>query len=598
MLSFRDLRVDLATGRAERNGHALYLTAKEHSLLVYLLRHAGQVLSRTRIYEHVWDERYDGFSNTLEVHVKELRRKLEAHGERLIHTLRGRGYLLGDSPEPHEGEGRMSLAARVSGFFLATLALVLAGVSVTLYLLTSAHLHRDLDERLGLALDSLATSVDVDPGRVEWNPSGRSLLVVHPDDEPVLWLVTDGEGATVDQTWEMDPSDLAAVAKLAPRSGHSHETFSDMSRSSLAACHEANSRLADGEVASNRRERQRADEPRSLVLSTAESLAPTEGALQECWPGSGRSLDRVLASGGGCGLVVVQAGTVAGDADGESRRFACRWLHGDQRLPIPGTGDELDLLAGSFNGLLDRLHQEFERQKRFTGDASHQLRTPLAALLGQLEVARRRERTVEEYQRVLEEAHGEAIRLRQIVDSLLFMARAESEAGSPELEPIELVLWVRERLASRHLMVSGPKTFTRGLTTEAPAVGAGAAAASGPVAGQLAGQRLQVQFAGDADHGRGGPRGRIRDAGGAGPKASGSMPWTCRTLRAVLSLGESAPAAGCGAGPGGCRADCARIWRNDERRETRGEEAGLSSGFRMRHRRLSLQTVCSRRWMR
>ena len=82
----------------------LSLTAKEHSLLVFFLRHSGQVLSRTRIYEHVWDERYDGFSNTLEVHVKELRRKLEAHGERLIHTLRGRGYLLGDLPEAHEGE--------------------------------------------------------------------------------------------------------------------------------------------------------------------------------------------------------------------------------------------------------------------------------------------------------------------------------------------------------------------------------------------------------------------------------------------------------------------------------------------------------------
>jgi two-component system copper resistance phosphate regulon response regulator CusR len=103
-LSFRDVRVDLTTGRAERDGHPLHLTAKEHSLLVFFLRHSGQVLSRTRIYEHVWDERYDGFSNTLEVHVKELRRKLEAHGERLIHTLRGRGYLLGDLPEAHEGE--------------------------------------------------------------------------------------------------------------------------------------------------------------------------------------------------------------------------------------------------------------------------------------------------------------------------------------------------------------------------------------------------------------------------------------------------------------------------------------------------------------
>ena len=94
VLSYEDVRVDLATQRAERAGRPLELTAKEQALLVFFLRHPGEVLSRTRIYDHVWDERYDGLSNTLEVHVMELRRKLEAHGPRLIHTRRGRGYVL------------------------------------------------------------------------------------------------------------------------------------------------------------------------------------------------------------------------------------------------------------------------------------------------------------------------------------------------------------------------------------------------------------------------------------------------------------------------------------------------------------------------
>jgi len=94
VIGYADVRVDLATHRAERAGHRLDLTAKEYALLVFLLRHPGEVLTRTRIYEHVWDERYDGTSNTLEVHVMELRRKLEAHGPRLVHTLRGRGYTL------------------------------------------------------------------------------------------------------------------------------------------------------------------------------------------------------------------------------------------------------------------------------------------------------------------------------------------------------------------------------------------------------------------------------------------------------------------------------------------------------------------------
>jgi two-component system copper resistance phosphate regulon response regulator CusR len=96
VLTHADVRVDLATHRAERAGHKLELTAKEEALLVFFLRHPDEVLSRTRIYEAVWDERYDGLSNTLEVHVMELRKKLEAHGPRLIRTVRGRGYALGE----------------------------------------------------------------------------------------------------------------------------------------------------------------------------------------------------------------------------------------------------------------------------------------------------------------------------------------------------------------------------------------------------------------------------------------------------------------------------------------------------------------------
>jgi two-component system copper resistance phosphate regulon response regulator CusR len=97
-LTLGDVRIDLSAQRAYRGGHLLDLTAKELALLTFFLRHPGRVLSRTRIYDHVWDENFDGLSNTLEVHVMELRRKLEAHGPRVIQTLRGRGYLLDVAP--------------------------------------------------------------------------------------------------------------------------------------------------------------------------------------------------------------------------------------------------------------------------------------------------------------------------------------------------------------------------------------------------------------------------------------------------------------------------------------------------------------------
>jgi two-component system copper resistance phosphate regulon response regulator CusR len=99
VLSHGDVRVDLATHRVERAGRRIDLTTKEQALLVLFLRHPGQVLTRTRIYDQVWDDRYDGLSNTLEVHVMELRRKLEKHGPRLIHTLRGRGYRFAETAD-------------------------------------------------------------------------------------------------------------------------------------------------------------------------------------------------------------------------------------------------------------------------------------------------------------------------------------------------------------------------------------------------------------------------------------------------------------------------------------------------------------------
>ena len=94
VLEYGDVRADLGTQRATRAGQTLDLTAREFQLLAFFMRHPRHVLSRTRIFDAVWDDHYDGLSNTLEVHVKELRRKLEAFGPRIIQTRRGRGYVL------------------------------------------------------------------------------------------------------------------------------------------------------------------------------------------------------------------------------------------------------------------------------------------------------------------------------------------------------------------------------------------------------------------------------------------------------------------------------------------------------------------------
>ncbi len=90
-----DLEVDRARRHVERAGRAIALTAKEYALLEYLALHAGHVLSRSTIAEHVWDSDYEGQSNVIDVIMSRLRRKVDVPGlERLIHTVGGVGYVL------------------------------------------------------------------------------------------------------------------------------------------------------------------------------------------------------------------------------------------------------------------------------------------------------------------------------------------------------------------------------------------------------------------------------------------------------------------------------------------------------------------------
>jgi two-component system copper resistance phosphate regulon response regulator CusR len=90
-----DLAIDTRTRRVTRDGRAIDLTSKEYALLEFLARRRGEVLSRAEIGEHVWDANYDAFSNSIEVYVQRLRRKVDdGHAVKLIHTRRGAGYVL------------------------------------------------------------------------------------------------------------------------------------------------------------------------------------------------------------------------------------------------------------------------------------------------------------------------------------------------------------------------------------------------------------------------------------------------------------------------------------------------------------------------
>jgi len=110
-----------------------------------------------------------------------------------------------------------------------------------------------------------------------------------------------------------------------------------------------------------------------------------------------------------------------------------------ERLQVQNPRDELGQLATSFNELLDRLNQSFDRQRRFVADASHELRTPVAILCGEAEVTLAQEhRTEHEYRESLQILREEAKRLKHIVEDLFTLARAD--AGQHPLAPSDFYL--------------------------------------------------------------------------------------------------------------------------------------------------------------
>jgi two-component system OmpR family response regulator len=94
-LRVADVELDLVSRKVTRGGRPADLTAREFRLLEYLMRHAGQVVTRTMLLENVWDLHFDPQTNVIDVHVSRLRHALDCEGAPpLIHTVRGSGYVL------------------------------------------------------------------------------------------------------------------------------------------------------------------------------------------------------------------------------------------------------------------------------------------------------------------------------------------------------------------------------------------------------------------------------------------------------------------------------------------------------------------------
>lgn len=98
-LQVADLVLDPVRHLVNRGGQPIELTAKEYALLEFLMRHAGEVVTRTQIAEHVWDQHFDTDTNVIDVYISYLRQKIDRpFATKLLHTRRGVGYVLREEP--------------------------------------------------------------------------------------------------------------------------------------------------------------------------------------------------------------------------------------------------------------------------------------------------------------------------------------------------------------------------------------------------------------------------------------------------------------------------------------------------------------------
>jgi heavy metal sensor kinase len=342
----------------------------------------------------------------------------------------------------------MKLATRISMFFLAALAVVLLGFSVSIYWLAYSHLYHRTDERSAAALDTLTAAIEAGPTGLEWEVNGRLLdLDQSMTNEPLVWGVFDEHGSRVDGAQD-SAAMVGALNKSLDREGQRKKDVDWNGESWRITRREFRAKTpADGKTSDliPRDDDPQAKRYSALVITVGTSLSRLASQL--------RMLAMVLT---GLSLLIWLSAAFFG-------RWLCRnalapltrmadsmaTISADdlaQRLSTLDSGDELEELSRAFNQLLDRLQTSFERQRRFSAEASHQMRTPLTAMLGQLDVSMRRGRSTDEYLQTLKSVREQTINLQRIMEMLLFLTREGTEAAPPQFERLELNNWVESHL--------------------------------------------------------------------------------------------------------------------------------------------------------
>jgi len=320
----------------------------------------------------------------------------------------------------------LSLRVKLTLYYLAILTAVLLLFGTSIYAYLSHSLQMTIDESLGYQLKRIERNLEVSSSSEVYERQLNSddeehLLTVSPQ----LIQLIDDQGRVTDEP-------------ISPRRGQLEVDLDKLKLFTVGNNYFETVKLSDGNymrVATRRVSDH--DDGGTFFIRLGQSLETLDAARRRLLIILGIAVPVALLLGSYGGLLLANQALRPVD---RITRAAEQISTGDltERVPMSAKLDEIGRLIVTFNQMISRLQAAFERQKQFTSDASHEMRTPLAVMRGDIEIALRRDRSVDEYRRVLTSNLEEIVRLSRLVEDLLMLARADHGQLELRYEPVDL----------------------------------------------------------------------------------------------------------------------------------------------------------------
>jgi heavy metal sensor kinase len=323
----------------------------------------------------------------------------------------------------------MNIRLRLTLWYMAVLFLILVifsaavylGLSQSLFLTLDTHIKREVGQLIGGLKFHHDEERSEDESEDDEKDSRRAekIELGYWPEEGVLWRILDTEGHLLIDSGRLTGAPIDPVVAQIEQARFDYTSLADGTPIKLYSAPFVIERRFEGVVQLGESYRHIQEVQRQLILLFAIGVPFT-----------------ILAASAGGWFLAASALNPIDRISRAAQQISADDLH--QRLNLNLPNDEVGRLAVTFDQMLARLDEAFERQKRFIADASHEMRTPLTILKGDVEVALNRPRSTDEYQETLKMVNQTTDHLATLVEELFLLARADSDQYPVQLCPLNL----------------------------------------------------------------------------------------------------------------------------------------------------------------